>query len=63
MKTFLSMLAVLLALSSLLAALSLWPARSADCASTVVIVRDVHGRPAECVCMSGTLATCFDPGP
>jgi len=40
-----------------------WTQASPDCTSTVVIVRGPHGEPVECVCVGGTLSTCFDPGP
>lgn len=36
-----------------------WP----DCVSQVVIATGPAGRPVECVCDRGALATCFDPGP
>jgi hypothetical protein len=36
-----------------------WP----DCISRVVIVKGPAGEPVECVCIGGTLSTCFDPGP
>jgi hypothetical protein len=34
-----------------------------DCTSRVAIVKGPHGAPVECVCIGGTLSTCFDPGP
>jgi hypothetical protein len=34
-----------------------------DCVSRVVIVVGPDGGPVECVCIGGTLATCFDAGP
>ncbi len=37
------------------------PAR--DCASSVIITRGPHGEPVECVCVNGTVSTCFEPGP
>jgi len=36
---------------------------SSDCISSVVIVRGPRGERVECVCMGGTISTCFDPGP
>jgi hypothetical protein len=36
---------------------------SADCTSSVVIVRGPHGEPVECVCVDGVVASCFHPGP
>jgi len=29
----------------------------------VVLTRGPHGAPVECVCIGGTLSTCFEPGP
>jgi hypothetical protein len=34
-----------------------------DCRDRVLIVKGAHGEPLECVCIEGTLATCFSPGP
>jgi len=34
-----------------------------DCAGRVVIMKGPDGEPVECVCVGGTLATCFKPGP
>jgi hypothetical protein len=34
-----------------------------DCTSRVIISRGPHGEPVECVCVGGTISTCFDPGP
>ena len=34
-----------------------------DCRGSVVITKGAHGEPLECVCIEGTLATCFNPGP
>ena len=39
------------------------PRPSPDCASSVVIVHGPHGEAVECVCIGGTVSTCFDPGP
>jgi hypothetical protein len=39
------------------------PRPSPDCTSNVVIVRGPHGEQAECVCVGGTISTCFNPGP
>jgi hypothetical protein len=36
-----------------------WP----DCIGQIVIVKGPNGRPVECVCVGGTVSTCFDPGP
>lgn len=36
---------------------------SPDCISRVIIGRGPHGEPVECVCVGGTISTCFDPGP
>ncbi len=35
----------------------------ADCDGRVVITNGPHGEPRECVCVGGTLSTCFTPGP
>jgi hypothetical protein len=40
-----------------------WSRRWPDCTGKVVTFTGRHGEPVECVCFSGTLATCFDPGP
>ena len=37
--------------------------RWSDCSGKVVTFTGPRGEPVECVCFSGTLATCFDPGP
>jgi len=37
--------------------------RGVACADRVVILRGRSGAPVECVCVDGTLATCFNPGP
>jgi len=57
-------LAVLAALGVLLA-VPIMARRTpgADCANRVVIMRGPHGAPVECVCIGGTLSTCFAPGP
>jgi hypothetical protein len=34
-----------------------------DCSGQVVITRDPSGEPVECICIGGTLSTCFNPGP
>ena len=39
------------------------PAPSRDGMSTVIIGRGPHGEPVECVCVNGTVSTCFEPGP
>jgi len=65
MKLAVGILALLLVLAGLLAVPLIahraraWP----DCISHVVIVRGRNGGPVECVCLDGTLSTCFDPGP
>jgi len=65
MKSFVWMVVVLLLVVVVLAV----PVRArlahpaADCTSRVVIVKDQHGAPLECVCIGGTLAACFRPGP
>jgi len=37
--------------------------RWSDCNGQVVMARGGHGEPLECVCVGGTLSTCFSPGP
>src|SRR5207244_5519817 len=65
MRLALGILALLLMVALLVAAPLVvrraqpWP----DCISQVVIVKGPAGRPVECVCLGGTLSTCFDPGP
>jgi len=64
MKQFGWILAVLAALGVLLAVPIL--ARRTpgpDCTNREVIMRGPHGAPVECVCIGGTLSTCFAPGP
>jgi hypothetical protein len=34
-----------------------------DCAGRVVMLKGPHGEPMECVCISGVMASCFEPGP
>ena len=34
-----------------------------DCSSRVMVVKSPRGEPLECVCVEGTLAACFKPGP
>jgi hypothetical protein len=36
-----------------------WP----DCTGRVTVIKGPHGEPIECVCVGGTLSTCFSPGP
>ena len=65
MKLFGSILAILVVLS-VLALVPLIARRTQpapDCTSRVVIVKGRHGEPVECVCVGGTLSTCFEPGP
>ena len=64
MKTFWWVLAGLAFLGVVLAVQVMGRTRPlAGCTSSVVIVRGPHGEPVECVCVGGTLSTCFDPGP
>jgi hypothetical protein len=58
-------LAFLIALAILLAVPLVTRRRQpvSDCTSQVVIVKGPHGEPVECVCIGGTLSTCFNPGP
>jgi hypothetical protein len=32
------------------------------CSSRILILKGAHGEPLECVCVDGTLSTCFNPG-
>jgi hypothetical protein len=59
------MVAFLLGVALLLTAVVLLrpPHVGADCPSGVIIVRGSRGEMLECVCVAGTLATCFNPGP
>jgi hypothetical protein len=34
-----------------------------DCVSRVMTLKGPGGSPVECVCIGGTLSTCFNPGP
>lgn len=65
MKLVASVLAVLFALGALLAlpVIARRAPPASDCASHVAIVRGPHGEYRECVCIAGTLSTCFNPGP
>jgi hypothetical protein len=65
MKQFAVILAVLLLLAVLLAAPLIAVRRepSPDCAGRVVMVHGARGERLECVCIGGTLSTCFNPGP
>ena len=56
---FLLAMAMLLAMSVLAHRSQHWP----DCTGKVVALTGRHGEPVECVCFSGTLATCFEAGP
>jgi hypothetical protein len=65
MKRVAWILAFLVALAVLLAVplIARWTTPGPDCTGRVVIVRGPHGEPLECVCIGGTLSTCFNPGP
>jgi len=56
---FLIAVGVLLAVPVIALRTRPWP----DCTGRVLIVRGPHGQPLECVCIRGTLSTCFNPGP
>ena len=65
MKPFVLMVAAL-ALVAILLAVSLMGHRTSsgpDCAGQVVVMKGPGGEPVECVCVRGTLAACFNPGP
>jgi hypothetical protein len=34
-----------------------------DCSNGVMVVKGPRGKALECVCVEGTMATCFSPGP
>ena len=65
MKPLAVILGVLLLLGALLVVSVLTQRRRPppDCTEHIVIVKRPDGRPLECVCIEGTLATCFNPGP
>ena len=64
MKLFWYVLIGLMLMVTVLALRVTWrKAPAADCTSSVVIVRGPHGEAVECVCVGGTISTCFDPGP
>jgi len=65
MKPFVWMVTAL-ALVAILLAVSLMARRTPsapDCAGRVIIMKGPGGEPVECVCVGGTLATCFNTGP
>jgi hypothetical protein len=65
MKLFWSILAVL-ALTAVFLGVAVVARRTtppADCRGRVVMVKGPHGQPLECVCIEGTMSTCFSPGP
>jgi hypothetical protein len=64
MKLFALILAGL-GLLAILLAVSLMPRRGAppECTGRVVMMKGPDGDPVECVCLGGTLSTCFAPGP
>lgn len=39
------------------------PRSSPDCTSRIEIGRGPRGEPVECVCVGGTISTCFEAGP
>ena len=43
--------------------LSVHTERGVQCPDRVIMLRGHGGAPLECVCVDGTLATCFTPGP
>jgi len=43
--------------------LSVRTRQGVQCPDRVVILRGRGSTPIECVCLDGTLATCFSPGP
>ena len=65
MKQAMLLVVFLLAVGILVAVpvLAHFSRRGSDCSGKVVTFTGRRGEPVECVCSSGTLATCFDPGP
>lgn len=65
MKPLAAILGLLVLLGALLAMSVFRQGRqpSSDCREQVVIVKAPNGSPLECVCIEGSLATCFNPGP
>ena len=64
MKEVTWILAVLLGVAVLLSVVVGQRAKPrSDCSGQIVISRNPHGEPVECVCLGGTLSTCFNPGP
>jgi len=65
MKQFAWMVAALALLAALLAVplVTRQSSSAPDCTSRVVMMKGPDGEPVECVCVQGTLATCFNPGP
>ena len=64
MKEVTWMLVLLLGFAVVLAVLVVQRTKPrSDCSGQVVITRDPNGEPVECICIGGTLSTCFNPGP
>jgi len=65
MKQAMLLVVFLLAVAVLVAVpvLAHFSRRGSDCSGKVVTFTGPRGEPVECVCFSGTLATCFDAGP
>ncbi len=57
---FLGAAGALLILSIVLPAVG---SRSPKCIGRIVIIKEPHGLPLECVCEAGIVSTCFNPGP
>lgn len=62
---YLVSLAVLVAvgIAAALWLLSARTERGVQCPDRVVMLRGRANEPIECICLDGTLATCFSPGP
>ena len=64
MKLFALILAGL-GLLAILLAVALTPRRGAppECTGRIIMGKGPTGEPIECVCLGGTVSTCFAPGP
>jgi hypothetical protein len=58
-----SAVVVAVALLAVVAAMRQPARRPVPCSGRIVIMRAPRGEPLECVCVEGTLSTCFGPGP
>jgi hypothetical protein len=58
-----SAVVVAVALLAVVAAMRQPARRPVPCSGRIVVMRAPRGEPLECVCVEGTLSTCFSPGP